>query len=161
VAGREYPERPLVGVGVVVWRGDAVLMVRRAKAPLLGALSFPGGGQRLGETVEGCARRELMEETGVEVGVLRIAAYADVIDRAEHGAVRFHYTVLDLVGDWVSGEPLAGGDVSEALFLTVSELEPAGIDAAHLAVVMRSKGWPSAGSGAAPLALIAAAPLLR
>ncbi len=139
--GRAYPERPLVGVGVVVLRGASVLLVRRGRPPLLGGLSFPGGGQRLGETVEETARRELMEETGVEAGPLMLAAHADVIDRDEDGAIRFHYTVLDMAGMWVAGEPRPGGDVSEAMFMAVERLGLAGLDQAHRAVVRTAIGF--------------------
>ena len=138
--GRAYPDRPLVGVGAVVLRGSAVLLVRRGRPPLLGALSFPGGGQRLGETVEETARRELMEEAGVEAGPLELVGHADVIDRDESGAVRFHYTVLDVAGPWAGGEPRAGGDASDALFVAVERLSSAGLDQAHRAVVRKAIG---------------------
>ena len=62
---REYPARPIVGIGIVVLKPDAVLLVRRGKAPSFGQWALPGGGQELGETAEECARRELAEETGV------------------------------------------------------------------------------------------------
>ena len=135
MARRAFPDRPLVGVGVVVLRDWSVLLIRRARAPLLGALSFPGGGQRLGETVEATGRRELMEETGVEAGPLRLAAHVDAIDRDENGAIRFHYTILDLAGRWLGGEPRAGGDVSEAFFAPIERLGAVGLDDAHQAVV--------------------------
>ncbi len=140
MSGRAYPERPLVGVGVVVLRASSVLLVRRGRPPLLGALSFPGGGQRLGETVEETARRELLEETGVKAGPLQLAGHADVIDRDAEGMVRFHYTVIDLAGIWVAGEPRAAGDALDALFVAVERLGPAGLDAAHRAVVRTAVG---------------------
>jgi ADP-ribose pyrophosphatase YjhB (NUDIX family) len=132
---RAYPARPLVGVGVVLFKADHVLLVRRARPPLLGSLSFPGGAQELGETVEEAARRELREETGLEAGPLRLAAHVDVIDRDGDGRVRFHYTVLDLTGEWISGELRPGGDVSEALFVPLERLEAAGLDGPHRRVV--------------------------
>ena len=61
---RTYPDRPWIGIGVVVWRDDRVLLVRRAKAPNLGQWSLPGGGQEIGETVFEAAIREVAEETG-------------------------------------------------------------------------------------------------
>ena len=140
MSGRRYPERPLVGVGVVVVRGETVLLVRRARPPLADRLSFPGGAQRLGETVEEAARRELAEETGVEAGALRLVAHADVIERDEEGLVRFHYTVLDMAADWQSGEPRAGDDVSEAFFTPIADLESLGLDATHRDVVRRATG---------------------
>ena len=71
IMSREYPDRPHVGVGVVVLRGDSVLLVRRAKPPRVGSWSLPGGGQELGETVFEAGRREIAEETGLTVEIGR------------------------------------------------------------------------------------------
>ena len=110
---REYPARPLVGIGVAVLRADAVLLIRRGRAPSAGAWSLPGGAQRLGETAEQAARRELAEETGLAVGTLALAGAVDSIHRDEDGRVRFHYTILDFCAAYAGGEPRAGGDALE------------------------------------------------
>ena len=78
---REYPARPIVGVGVVVWHGERVLLVRRGKPPRVGHWSLPGGAQQLGETVAQAARREVMEEAGLEVALGDIVATVDLIER--------------------------------------------------------------------------------
>jgi len=111
--GREYPARPLVGIGVVVLRPDAVLLVRRGRPPALGAWSIPGGGQELGETAEEAARRELHEETGLRVGDLTLAANVDSIHRDPDGRIRFHYTILDFVARWTGEAARPGGDITE------------------------------------------------
>lgn len=114
---REYPDRPLVGVGVAVLRPDAVLLVRRGRPPSAGAWSLPGGAQELGETAEAAARRELREETGLVVGELLLAANVDSIHRDPDGRVRFHYTILDFAAAWIGGQAAAGGDVTEAAWV--------------------------------------------
>ena len=120
---REYPARPLVGIGVVLLKPGAVLLVRRAKAPSLGQWALPGGAQEVGETAEAAARRELREEAGLEAGPLHLAAHVDSIHRDEGGRVQFHYTILDFAGAWQGGEPVAGGDVSAAVFAPLDGLE--------------------------------------
>ena len=120
---REYPARPIVGVGVVVWRGDEVLMIRRGTAPRIGQWSLPGGGQELGETTAETARREVMEETGVDVEVGALLDVIDSIQRDADGRVRFHYTLVDYGAEWLAGEARAGGDAAEARWFMPAELE--------------------------------------
>ena len=129
MTAREYPERPLVGVGVVVLRGDTVLLVRRGREPGRGRWALPGGAQRLGETVEEAGRRELREETGLEVGALRLAGYADSLHQDAGGRMRFHYTILDLAAHWCGGQPACGDDAEAAEFVAIGVLEEHGVGA--------------------------------
>jgi len=123
VANREYPARPMVGIGVVLLKPGAVLLVRRAKQPNAGRWSLPGGAQELGETAEQAARRELHEESGLQVaGPMLLAANVDSIHRDSAGRVQFHYTILDFAAAWTGGEPRPGGDVSAALFAPLDGL---------------------------------------
>jgi 8-oxo-dGTP diphosphatase len=123
LTGREYPARPIVGIGVVVFKGNTVLLVRRGKAPSVGSWTLPGGAQELGETAEDAARRELMEETGLRVGTLHFAACVDSIRRDPEGRIQFHYTILDFAGWWQSGEPVAASDVTEVVWAPLDGLE--------------------------------------
>ena len=120
---REYPEAPRVGIGVVLKRGAEVLLVRRGRAPALGAWSLPGGAQELGETAEDAARRELFEETGLRVAALRLVGNVDSIHRDKAGRVQFHYTILDFVGDYLGGEAVAGDDVSAVAWAAAEEFD--------------------------------------
>lgn len=113
-SSREYPSHPLVGIGIAVLRPGAVLLVRRGRPPSLGAWTLPGGAQELGETAEAAARRELREETGLEVGELLLAGQVDSIHRDADDRVRFHYTILDFTAAWTGGEARAGSDVTAA-----------------------------------------------
>jgi ADP-ribose pyrophosphatase YjhB (NUDIX family) len=120
---REYPTRPWVGIGVVALRGDEVLLVRRGRPPRLGEWSLPGGGQRLGERAEECARRELLEEAGIEVGPLALLAVVDAITPGEPGrGPRFHYTIIDFAGRWTAGAERPGGDVTEVAWAAPAAL---------------------------------------
>ncbi len=120
---REYPARPIVGIGIVVLKGNSVLLVRRGKPPNVGSWTLPGGVQELAETTEQAARRELAEETGVTVGELYLAATVDNIRRDATGRVQFHYTIIDYAAAWLDGEPVAGTDVSEAIWVPLDRLE--------------------------------------
>jgi ADP-ribose pyrophosphatase YjhB (NUDIX family) len=126
---REYPQRPLVGIGVVLFRchGSEVLLIRRGRAPALGEWSFPGGAQQVGETAEAAARRELQEETGIEAGALRLVTYADSIHRDAAQRVQFHYTILEFSGVWMAGEPRAGGDAADVVWAPLAELHRFGL----------------------------------
>ena len=123
MTSREYPLRPIVGIGVVVLKGDSVLLVRRGKPPNLGDWTVPGGAQELGETTEEAARRELLEEAGVEAGVLTLAATVDTIRRDAAGRVQFHYTIIDYAARWETGEPRAGSDATEAVWAPLDRLD--------------------------------------
>ncbi len=123
MSDREYPARPIVGVGVIVLKADSVLLVRRGKPPNVGSWTLPGGAQEVGETAEEAGRRELLEETGVTVGELHFAAQVDNIRRDALGRVQFHYTILDFAGRWESGEPVPASDVSEAVWAPLDRLD--------------------------------------
>jgi 8-oxo-dGTP diphosphatase len=105
---------PRVGVGVIVWRGSDVLLVRRGKEPGYGQWSLPGGAQELGETLFEAARREVQEETGVQIAPCGILTAVDNLVYGSDGAVQFHYTIVDVVADWVAGDPVAADDVLDA-----------------------------------------------
>ncbi len=132
---RLYPERPLVGIGIIVLQHDAVLLARRGKPPGEGLWSLPGGAQELGETAEAAARRELYEETGLEVGEIILAAHVDSIHRDTAGEIAYHYTILDFAALWRSGKPSAGSDVLEVTWAGFNALAPFQLSADALRVV--------------------------
>ncbi len=121
MSDREYPDRPWVGIGCVVFREEAVLLVRRGKPPRIGTWSLPGGAQHLGETAEDAARRELREEAGIEVGALAFALLVDAITPDERDRIQYHYTIIDFAARWQSGEARAGDDVSAVAWATPDE----------------------------------------
>jgi 8-oxo-dGTP diphosphatase len=124
VSDREYPTRPFIGIGIVVIKENHVLLCQRGKPPGIGTWTLPGGAQELGETCEQAARRELLEECGLEVGELHFCAHVDTIRRDPDGRIRFHYTILDFAARWVAGEAMAGSDVMSAEWASMDALEP-------------------------------------
>jgi 8-oxo-dGTP diphosphatase len=131
-SSREYPERPLLGVGGVVIDNGRALLIRRASEPLRGEWSIPGGMLELGETLEEGVARELLEETGLQVRVLDLI---EVFDRIVYtadgqgagddnlGRPRFHYVIADYLCERVSGEHAAASDVTDAVFAHEKELD--------------------------------------
>ena len=125
-SSREYPERPLVGVGGVVIDNGRALLIRRASEPLRGEWSIPGGMLELGETLEQGVARELLEETGLQVRVLELIEVFERIVYAPNGAhvpggdrlerPRFHYVIADYLCERISGEHAAASDVSDVVF---------------------------------------------
>ena len=119
---REYPDRPYVGVGVIVFRDKDVLLVKRNKDPNKGFWSIPGGKQILGETLVEAAQRELVEETGVRVDSLLLVDVADAIISDAEGKIKYHYTLVDYMGHWYSGDSSAGDDAQEVRWVHMNEL---------------------------------------
>jgi 8-oxo-dGTP diphosphatase len=118
LGSREYPDRPWVGVGIVVWRGDEILLVRRAKPPRLGEWSIPGGAQSLGETVFEAAIREVREETGVTIRPTGIVTVVDSVIRDAEQRPQFHYTLIEVSAEWMAGDAIAADDVDDVRWAT-------------------------------------------
>jgi ADP-ribose pyrophosphatase YjhB (NUDIX family) len=118
---REYPDRPLIGVGGVVVHRNRVLLIRRGGEPLKGEWSIPGGMLELGETLEAAARRELKEETGLDVEPLEVLKVFDRILR-EGARVRYHYVIVDYVCRLKGGRLAPASDVLEARWVRRRDL---------------------------------------
>ena len=119
---REYPDRPVVGVGGVIISEGRALLIRRGSPPLEGQWSIPGGMLESGETLVLGVRRELLEETGIEVKVLELIEIFERINLDGEGRARYHYVVLDYLCEAVRGEARAGSDVTDVAWATPEEL---------------------------------------
>jgi 8-oxo-dGTP diphosphatase len=119
---REYPEAPIVAVGVVVKRGCEVLLVQRLNEPSRGRWSLPGGAVELGETLREAARREVQEECGLQVEPSQVLAVVDNIVRDGAGRIRFHYVLIDLLAEYVGGKLAAASDIGDARWVREEEL---------------------------------------
>ena len=138
----EYPERPIAGVGVVVFRNEEVLLVKRKKAPYKGQWSIPGGKQRLGETVTQAVRRELMEETGVEVNELTLIDVIDIIVPDEEGKILYHYIVADYRAHWLSGECSPGDDAQDVQWFNLNKLGSISLLDKTRKIILKAAGKP-------------------
>lgn len=107
-------------VGIICFRGDDVLLIRRGRPPRQGEWSIPGGKVEFGERAEDAALRELKEETGVTA---QLCGLVDVIDGLfPVDAPSTHYLLCDYAARWVSGDPVAGDDAAAAQFVSPADL---------------------------------------
>jgi 8-oxo-dGTP diphosphatase len=119
---REYPERPIVGVGAIVLDGDRVLLVQRGQAPLKGEWSLPGGALELGETLDEGIRREVLEETGLVVEPVTVVEVLDRISRDSEGRVQYHYVLVDFLCRVAGGNLACATDAADVRWAGVDDL---------------------------------------
>ena len=136
---REYPDRPYVGVGVIVFRDQEVLLVKRNKEPNKGQWSIPGGRQVIGETLAEAAQRELLEETGVKVDQLLLVDVVDAIIPDVEGKIKYHYTLVDYMGQWQSGESRPGDDAQEVRWVHMNELSSYSLLGKTMNIIQKAK----------------------
>ena len=131
----EYPAAPVAGVGGVVLDGDRVLLIRRAHPPRQGEWSLPGGKVELGESLIEAVRREVREETGLEVAVGPIVELFDRIHRDDAGGVRYHFVIVDYLCRPIGGALAAGDDAADVAWVARADL-PGYLDNPHVAAVI-------------------------
>ena len=126
----DYPDQPRVAVGAVVFKDDSVLLVRRGQEPAKDLWAIPGGSVKIGETLQEAAEREILEETGIQIQAAKPIYTFDFIERDMAGKVRFHYVIVDLAADFVTGEPSPGDDAVEARWISADEINNLQVSAA-------------------------------
>ena len=117
---RLFPSRPILAVSAAVFRRGRVLIVRRARAPLVGHFSLPGGGVEVGETLAEAIARELMEEVGVQAKIIGFNRHVEAII-PEGERIRAHFVIASFVARWIGGEPRLSDEVE-----AVDWIDPAG-----------------------------------
>jgi ADP-ribose pyrophosphatase len=135
-----YPEEPRVGVGAITIKDGRVLLVKRGIEPSKGLWAIPGGILKLGETLQECAAREILEETGITIKVGECVYVFDFIECDHHGKIKFHFVIVDFAGDYISGEPKGADDAVEARWLSPEELRKLPV-AVNTVNALRSLGF--------------------
>ena len=120
---RQYPERPIVGVGAVIVEAGRVLLVKRRYEPLAGRWSIPGGTLELGETLETGVAREMLEETGLKIEVGPVIEVFDRIIFDADKRVRYHFVLVDYLCWPIGGRLQAGSDVDQAVMVSPASLD--------------------------------------
>jgi 8-oxo-dGTP diphosphatase len=147
---REYPDRPIVGVGVVIIDGGRVLLVKRGSPPMLGQWTIPGGVVELGETLRSAAEREAQEETGLTVHAGEVIEVIDRILTGDDGRTQFHYVLVDFLCSVVQGEANAGSDAAEVAWAAENELENFKLEKTALEVIFKAFGLAPLGEKSYP-----------
>jgi mutator protein MutT len=135
---RRYPKRPLIGVGALIFRRGRILMAQRGKQPLKGAWSLPGGALEIGESLDAAVRREVREETGLEVKPVKVFEIFERIIRDARGAVEYHYVLIDYICRAIGGDLRAGDDVCRVEWVRERDLAELEITQGTLAVIERA-----------------------
>lgn len=136
---REYPDAPIPTVGAVLFDGERVLLVQRAKEPNKGRWTIPGGAIELGETVRQAVEREVREECGIQVRAGDVVEVLDILYRDEAGALRFHYVLIDLACAYVGGELEHGDDVADVRWVHPDEFDALNVPENARAVIAKAR----------------------
>ncbi len=119
---RSYPQRPFLAVSAAIMRDGKVLAVRRARQPALNLYTMPGGVVEIGETLTEAVKREVREETALEIEPVALAGHREAILRDGEGLVQRHFIILCFAARWLSGEPALNEELDDARWLTMAEL---------------------------------------
>ena len=121
-SGKAYPLEPRVGVGAITIKDGKVLLVKRGVEPSKGLWAIPGGTLKLGETIQECAAREILEETGVTIKVGDCVYVFDFIEHDDQRKIKFHFVIVDFAAEYVAGIPKGADDALEARWLSAGDL---------------------------------------
>jgi len=121
---RNYPDRPYLAVSAAIIRVGRVLVVQRARPPMRGVFTLPGGVVEAGETLHEALVREIREETNLTIEPVALAGHREVIARDNAGRIERHFIILAFAARWIAGEPRLSEELSEARWLRPEEIAP-------------------------------------
>ena len=129
--------KPSIGVGAVVFHNKKVLLVKRKNPPAKGQWAIPGGKLEWGETLQRAAEREIREETGIVIKAGDPVFTFEVIDRNVHESIRYHYVIVDLEAEYVSGTLKPGDDAVDAQWIGENEIPQLEINARTVELLLK------------------------
>ncbi len=132
---RRYPEAPIAAVAGLLIADTDILLARRRNPPHAGKWSFPGGVQELGETVQEALRREVREETGLEVADLRLLDVGDILIHDEESRIQYHYVITYFLAHPGRGTPTPGDDIAAVRWFSGSDVAELGVSQRFLSLV--------------------------
>ena len=120
---KQYPKKPVVGVGAIILDEGKILLEKRKNAPGKGKWSVPGGLVELGERIEQAVIREVKEETGLDVYEPRLVDVVNYVSLSEKGAVKYHFVIIDYLVTVKCGKPKAASDAEALKWVPFNEVE--------------------------------------
>ena len=119
---RTYPQRPFLAASAAIMRDGKVLVVRRARKPALNLYTMPGGVVEAGETLFEAVKREVREETALEIEPVSLAGHREAILRDKDGKVERHFVIMCFASRWISGEPVLNEELDDARWVMPAEI---------------------------------------
>jgi len=113
------PSHPQLAVSAAIFRNGKVLLVRRARSPAKGFYSLPGGRVEFGETLHAALVREIGEETALEVAIIGLAGWREVMPAASGGG---HYLIMSFAARWTAGDVMLNEELDEFRWLAPEAL---------------------------------------
>jgi 8-oxo-dGTP diphosphatase len=115
VASPLQPSHPQLAVSAAIFRGDRILLVRRARSPAKGFYSLPGGRVEFGESLHAALHREVDEETALKISIVELAGWREVLPGTAGGG---HYLIMSFAARWISGKPVLNDELDDFKWLT-------------------------------------------
>ncbi|MEJ2657190.1 MAG: NUDIX hydrolase [Desulfobacterales bacterium] len=113
----------------------------RGKPPAESQWAIPGGCVELGETLQEAAQREITEETGILIQAGKPIYTFDVVERDKNGRIKFHYVIVDLAADYISGEIRAGDDAADVRWISSKDMDSENVSASTRKLLKQCYGF--------------------
>jgi len=114
------PQHPQLAVSAAIFRGDKILLVRRARSPAKGFYSLPGGRVEFGESLHGALHREVGEETGLKIEIAGLAGWREVLPESAGSG---HYLIMSFAARWTEKEPVLNEELDDFKWLSPDALD--------------------------------------